>query len=468
MSTEECPLLLTVDQPGDGQRAQVHEEVYNRFSIAQKITVVSIVSSAGLVPSFVSGSFVPSIPQVAKDFGSTPAVVSLAVSLSVFAAAIGALVWSAYSSFYGRRPMYLWGMPFMCLGSFAVASSSNLSSLLFWRCVQTFGCAGGVSLGAAVIGDIYKVEERGTAMGSFFGATLVGLAIAPLCGGVAAEYWSWRGLHLALAIWGLLQMLLIYIFLPETAHPNTRCVDRTVRSRKMVIWVNPFSSLGLLRSPNIMAVTLANGFTLVSDFVLLIPLAYIIGVRYGITSDALIGACFLPSGLGNFIGAPIAGYLSDMVVRRWKDKRNGVWVPEDRLRATYVGGLILVPLSLVVAGLTTTYIDGPVGLAINLICLFTNGLGVDLVLTPIGAYNVDIMHSRSAEVMAATTAFRSLFLAPVSGLIIPCIETIGVAATNGIAALLALVGYFLIWVTIWYGDRMRTYVDVGYTSVANN
>jgi hypothetical protein len=28
---------------------------------------------------------------------------------------------------------------------------------------------------------------------------------------------------------------------------------------------------------------------------------------------------------------------------------------------------------------------------------------VDLVLTPIGAYNVDIMHSRSAEVMAATT-----------------------------------------------------------------
>ncbi|KIJ12561.1 hypothetical protein PAXINDRAFT_82771, partial [Paxillus involutus ATCC 200175] len=299
-------------------------------------------------------------------------------------------------------------------------------------------------------------------------ATLVGLAIAPLCGGVAAEYWSWRGLHLALGIWGLLQMLLIHIFLPETAHPNTRGVDKMGCSTRMVVWVNPFSSLGLLRSPNIMAVTLANGFALVSDFVLLIPLAYTIGVRYSITSDALIGACFLPNGLGNFIGAPIAGYLSDMVVRRQKDKRNGVWVPEDRLRATYVGGLILVPLSLVVAGLTTTYIDGPVGLAINLVCLFTNGLGVDLVLTPIGAYNVDIMHSRSAEVMAATTAFRSLLLAPVSGLIIPSIETIGVAATNGIAALLALVGYFLLWLTIRYGDRMRAYVDVGYSSAPNN
>ncbi|KAF9228956.1 MFS general substrate transporter [Gyrodon lividus] len=464
MTTEESPLLG--DQPD--QRAPAHVEIYNRFSKAQKKAIVSIVSFAGLVPMFVGGSFVPSIPQVARDLDSTPAVVSLGVSLSIFAAAIGALVWSAYSSFYGRRPTYLCGMPFMSLGSFAVASSSDLSSLLFWRFVQTFGCAGGMSVGAAVIGDIYKLEERGTAMGSFFGAALFGLAIAPLCGGVAAEYWSWRGFQVALGVWGLLQMLLIHIFLPETAHPNTRGVDKMGGSRKMVVWVNPFSSLRLLRSPNIMAVTLANGFALVSDYVLLVPLAYTVGVRYGITSDALIGACFLPNGLGNFVGAPIAGRLSDMVVRRWKDERKGVWVPEDRLRAVYVGGLILVPLSVMVAGLTTTYIDGPVGLAINLVCLFTNGMGVDLVLTPIGAYNIDIMHSRSAEVMAATAAFRSLLLAPVSALIIPSIEAIGVGATNGLAALLALVGYFLVWLTIRYGDRMRAYVDVGYSSADNN
>ncbi|KAF8840305.1 hypothetical protein BDN67DRAFT_654047 [Paxillus ammoniavirescens] len=38
------------------------------------------------------------------------------------------------------------------------------------------------------------------------------------------------------------------------------------------------------------------------------------GVRYGIASDALIGACFFQNGLGNLTGVPIAGYLSDMVV----------------------------------------------------------------------------------------------------------------------------------------------------------
>jgi MFS family permease len=65
--------------------------------------------------------------------------------------------------------MYLGGMPILCIGSLGVATSTSLRGLLFWRFVQAFGCAGGVSVGAAVIGDIYRVERRGTAMGIFFG-----------------------------------------------------------------------------------------------------------------------------------------------------------------------------------------------------------------------------------------------------------------------------------------------------------
>jgi len=65
--------------------------------------------------------------------------------------------------------MYLCGMPFLCIGSCGVAMSMSFRSLLFWRFVQVFGASGGVSLGAGVIGDIYKLEERGTAIGIFFG-----------------------------------------------------------------------------------------------------------------------------------------------------------------------------------------------------------------------------------------------------------------------------------------------------------
>lgn len=75
-------------------------------------------------------------------------------------------------------------------------------------------------------------------------------------------------------------------------------------------------------------------------------------------------------------GAPIAGRISDVVVRRAKEERKGIWVPEDRLRAVWLGGLVLIPISVTLAGFTTTYVDGMTGLIINLVCLFTNGVGV--------------------------------------------------------------------------------------------
>lgn len=75
--------------------------------------------------------------------------------------------------------MYICGMPFAIFGSFAVAASTDINSLLFWRFVQTFGCSGGFALGAATIGDIYKVEERGAAMGTFYGVSLLTFTEGP-------------------------------------------------------------------------------------------------------------------------------------------------------------------------------------------------------------------------------------------------------------------------------------------------
>ncbi|KAG1834359.1 major facilitator superfamily domain-containing protein [Suillus subalutaceus] len=464
MVSEDSPLLTST----------AHETIYDRFAPDQKRWIVFIVSFAGLLPMFVSSTFVPSIPQIAKDLGSTHAIVSLTVSLSILATAVGSLVWAAYSSFYGRRSMYLWGMPFLCIGSCGVAMSTSLRSLLFWRFVQTFGCSGGIPLGAGVIGDIYKLEERGLLL-EYSLATLFGFAVAPLLGGAAAQYWSWRNLHYSIAVWGLLELFLVYLSFPETSHPGTLGIDKLKRRR----WIHSHmgkSSEQSLVAPESESICgrecihgmLASTLVLITDFVLLVPLAFTIGARYGITNEAIIGACFLPNGLGNFIGAPVAGRLSDIVVKRWRKKRNGVWFPEDRLRATWIGGLVMIPLSIGASGLITTYVGGPVGLCLNLLCLFTNGMGVDFVFNPIGSYNVDVAHSRSAEATAASAAIRSFILSAATALIIPSIERIGVAWTNIIAAVLAIIGQGIIFLTIRYGDRMRASVDVGLSTIENN
>lgn len=118
------------------------------------------------------------------------------------------------------------------------------------------------------------------------------------------------------------------------------------------------------------------------------------GGTYNITNEVLIGACFLPAGCGNMgkqqqqlikvfipiettkVGSVLTGRISDPIVVKWKKRRGGNWIPEDRLRATLFGGGVLVPLSIILCGVATEHLKGKVGLIFNLVCLFVNGAGV--------------------------------------------------------------------------------------------
>jgi len=48
--------------------------------------------------------------------------------------------------------------------------------------------------------------------------------------------------------------------------------------------------------------------------------------------------------------------------------------------------------------------------------------------------------------------------------VLPLINTIGVAATNALSAVLAWLGFVLLWCTIRYGGQMRAWLDVGYST----
>ena len=61
---------------------------------------------------------------------------------------------------------------------------------------------------------------------------------------------------------------------------------------------------------------------------------------------------------------------------KWRKRRGDEWVPEDRLRASLIGAALFVPCSVLFSGLVTRYVDGPVGLVLNCVCLFVNGIGV--------------------------------------------------------------------------------------------
>ncbi|KAH7927893.1 MFS general substrate transporter [Leucogyrophana mollusca] len=441
--------------------------VYDRFTRAQKRSIIGIIAWAGLIPYFLLGSVIPAIPQIATELQATPAAVSLSISFSTIASALGSLFWGSYSSHYGRRPVYLASVPCVILGSLGSGLATTLPELFLWRFIQAFGAGSALSVGTAVVGDIYTTEERGTAMGMFLAVQLIGPAVAPLGGGIAAHYASWRHMQYILCVASILTLILSSAFLPETSHPGSRGMDQTGASKRKIVFINPLRSLRLLRSPAMMLVCVVASLTLLSDFVLWVPLPYTVGARYGITNEALVGACFLPCGLGNLVGAPIAGSVSDKIIKKLRAKRGGKSIPEDRIRGTEFGSFFLVPASVLLAGAASQYVDGPLGIVLNLVALFMNGVGAVFVLAPLSAYVVDILRENSAEAAAATNGMRTFLCALMTTGIMPCLDRYGVMWTNVVAAVLAWVAYGLLLCIMRYGDALRGSVDIGFSKEEN-
>lgn len=440
------------------------ETSYDRFTPGRKRIILALVSLSGMIPLFVIGSFVPCIPQISRDLRTTGTVVNLAVSCYMVSGALGNLTWSNYAGFYGRRPVYLTVLPIFAMGSLGVALARNVPQLLLFRVVQAFGGGGGMSIGAGVISDIYRLEQRGTAMGVFFASSLLGPSLSPIAGGLAARYASWRVLQLALGICSSALFVAMLLFLPETSWPRARGIDKEDAHDGRFNWLrNPFTHISICRSPNVVLACLAGAFAMSANFALLVPLSYTIGVRYSITNEVIIGALLLPGGLGGALGAPIAGRISDRVIVRWREKRNGCLVPEDRLRAALPGALIFLPIPVLLSGVFTHYVSGTLGLVLNMLCFFISGIGADVIMTPIAAYNVDILHHRSAEAYAVTSALRNCIIALATASYLPLINSVGVLGMDAIAATVAWMSFVLLWITIHYGKRMRAWIDVGFS-----
>ncbi|EPQ54301.1 hypothetical protein GLOTRDRAFT_44234 [Gloeophyllum trabeum ATCC 11539] len=368
IANEEAPLIYPAEDPDIQPES---DDIYKCFTPGKKRVILALVSWLGLLPVRNYPSFVLSVPQIAEELKSTGSVIDISISFALLMLAFGNLVTRAsvrtvIHHFPDDYPLPLLG--FLSLG---VAVARSVPELIVWRMLQTFAASAGMAVGAAVIGDMC-----GATMGVFFAACCLGAAVSPLCGGVVAYYASWQAMQHALFLSAILAFAFMYAFLPEMAQAGTRGLENCLQDEVCTtpkckwVWLNSLSSLGYLRSPNIMVV----------ERFLLIPLSYTIGAHYNIKNEAVISAFFLSVGLGSLlrhpVGSPLAGYMSDRIIVKWQVKWNGIWLPEDSLRAAIPRLHVLAPLSIVCSSFIMEYMPRLSRIILNLFCLFVNGVGV--------------------------------------------------------------------------------------------
>ncbi|EJU02934.1 MFS general substrate transporter [Dacryopinax primogenitus] len=434
-------------------------DIYDRFSPARKMIVVFIVAWSALLAPFASSAFLPSIPQIARDLHTSESVINYSVCVYLVVIAFAPLVWSRASTYYGRRPVYLASMPIFVLGSVGVAESRTLAELMITRVIQGTGASSVLSIGAGSIGDIYRPTERGRAMGWYLAGAQFGPPLAPVVGGLMTEYvqgarGTWRAFQYLLAGMGLATFLLIFCFLPETAHQtessrmksaqSSRTEDRArLQLRQILAATNPLQPLAMLKHPNVALITVNSAFVMLTTYLLI---TLVQGPRFHITNAAVNGCLYLAQGTGNVVGSYITGYISDSTVHKWIALRAGERVSEDRLEASYWAGVGATPLTLLAAGFLMQFWTTYPGLALCLVALFLNGIALIGVLAVCNTYLVDSNQARSTEAVAANNCIRYLASAGASAGVLPLMQSIGIAPTNAIAAVIAWAGFICVWI----------------------
>ncbi|KAG2219825.1 hypothetical protein INT45_006268 [Circinella minor] len=244
----------------------------------------------------------------------------------------------------GRRPVFILSNFFAVAGNIGSALAGNIHTLIGVQIISAVGAAAAYALGVGIISDIFKDHEKGRALSWNAAMNPYSMAVAPLVGGVLTQYFGWRSIFWFFVIAYSLLWIAIVILLPETSNSEQRSDNKAITSydneknklettKKKRRMINPFSSLKLLRFPNMLMVCVYLGIIGFTNNVMGISFAWAYSNEYHFTST-LVGFFYLAGLIGNTAGTWLGGCMSDKIYMRRVTKaqeNNQEIFPEMRL-----------------------------------------------------------------------------------------------------------------------------------------
>ncbi|HEY7356338.1 MAG TPA: MFS transporter, partial [Ktedonobacterales bacterium] len=143
----------------------------------------------------------------------------------LLASTITVPLYGKLADLYGRKRIYAISAILFLIGSGLCGAATSMPQLILFRVVQGLGAGGVQPMTFTIIGDIYSVEQRGKVQGLFSGVWGVSSVVGPLVGGVITQYISWRGIFYINLPFGLLSIVLLWVYLHEQLERRRTRID---------------------------------------------------------------------------------------------------------------------------------------------------------------------------------------------------------------------------------------------------
>ena len=299
------------------------------------------------LPAVTTDLYLPSLPVVAEDLDSGPALVQATITGVLIGGAIGQLLVGPLSDRYGRRGPVMIGVSLHVVASVLCALTPGIWPLIVLRVIQGIGNASATVTAMAVIRDRYSGAGASVLMSRLMLVIGVAPLLAPTLGGLIAGWWGWRATFVVLALVGLVLIPVIARSLPETLAPAAR--------RREQIGAT-FAGYGqLLRDGHFMALAVLPGLGLAALMSYVAGSPFVLQEGYGL-SETEFALLFALNGAGLVLGSQLNASLvkrfePNAVLRVAIPLATALGVVLLALVATGTGGLpgLVVPLWLLLS-----------------------------------------------------------------------------------------------------------------------
>lgn len=278
--------------------------------------------------------YLPALPNLAKDFHTSPTLVQLSLTSILLGLAFGQLITGPISDVGGRRKPLLIGLIIYFVVSLLCVFSPTIGVLITLRFIQGLAGSAGIVISRAIVRDLYSGHE----LTKFFAmlALVNGVApiLAPVVGAQLLKIVPWQGVFIILSLVGLVMFFVVLFGLPETLHDDRRLAGGIKNT------FITFRNLILDRS--------FIGYALVQGLVFSAMFAYISGSPFVVqniygASAQMFSLIFAINGIGIMIASQATGRLAGRI----HESKLLVF----GLCMSFIGGIILLILLLVHADL---------------------------------------------------------------------------------------------------------------------
>ncbi|MGC9220777.1 MAG: multidrug effflux MFS transporter [Solirubrobacteraceae bacterium] len=160
--------------------------------------------------------YLPGLPRLTHSLHASASATQLTLTFSLLGLGFGQILLGALSDARGRRPIVLAGLVSFIVTSLLCAISPSIWVLIVVRLLQGFAGAAGIAIGRAVVRDMYVGTDAARIFAVVLAINGVSPIVAPLAGAAILTVGTWRTVFVALALIGVVLLVMTLAFVPES------------------------------------------------------------------------------------------------------------------------------------------------------------------------------------------------------------------------------------------------------------